>query len=159
MGATSWTAASKKRVCEQALERIAAGESLRSVSRDDQMPSLTTLNDWLTSDEYGEQYTRARDERADAIFEEILDIADDDANDMIVDPETGAERLNSEHVQRSRLRIDSRKWMLGKMKPKKYGDNVNLNHGGHDGGPIEVEHKVDAVEQLGAVLERLAKSS
>ena len=79
------------------------------------MPSLTTLNDWLTSDEYGEQYTRAREDRAEGIFEEILDIADDGTNDMIVDPETGAERLNSEHVQRSRLRVDTRKWMLGKM--------------------------------------------
>ena len=140
MGATSWTAASKKRAIESALLRIAEGESLRSVSRDEQMPSLTTLNDWLTSDEYGEQYTRAREDRAEGIFEEILDIADDGTNDMIVDPETGAERLNSEHVQRSRLRVDTRKWMLGKMQPKKYGDKLDLNHGGGVTVNIAAEH-------------------
>ena len=157
--AAPWTAASRKRATEQAIERVAAGESLRSVSRDEMMPSLTTLNDWLHAEEYAEQYARAREERAAAIFEECLEIADDAVGDMIADPETGEARLNSEHVQRSRLRIDTRKWMVGKMQPKKYGDKLDLNHGGHDGGPIEVEHTIDAGEELESILDRLAKSS
>ena len=140
MAGSPWTAASKKSACEQALKRVADGESLRSVSRDEKMPALTTLNDWLNGEEYAEQYARARDERAAAIFEECLDIADDAANDMIVDPETGAERLNSEHVQRSRLRIDTRKWMLGKMQPKKYGDKLDVDLGGQVTVNIAPEH-------------------
>ncbi len=39
-------------------------------------------------------------------------------------------KLNGEHVQRSRLRIDTRKWLAGKLKPKKYGDRINLDHAG-----------------------------
>ncbi len=158
MAGSPWTAASRQRAIEQALERVAAGESLRSVSRDEQMPPLTTLNLWLNSGEHVEQYTRAREERADAIFEEMFDIADDSSSDMVAN-EDGIERLNSEHVQRSKLRIDTRKWALSKMQPKKYGDKLDLNHGGHDGGPVEVEHKIDAIGELGGFLERLAKSS
>lgn len=70
--------------------------------------------------ELNDQYTRAREERADKIFEEILEIADDSSGDKKY-TENG-EVLDSEYVARSRIKIDARKWMLGKMQPKTYGD-------------------------------------
>ena len=143
--------------CKEILRRVSEGESLTRICRDEDMPALTTANDWLWA-EYSEEYARARDQRAEAIFEETLEIADDGTGDMVIDPETGLERLNNEHVQRSRLRVDTRKWMLGKMSPKKYGDKLDVEHTGKDGGPVEVEHKIDAIKELGAVLERLAES-
>lgn len=78
------------------------------------------------------QYTRAREERADKIFEEILDIADDGTNDFMTivkgDKEYNVE--DKEVTNRSRLRIDARKWMLGKMQPKKYGDKIDVTSDG-----------------------------
>ena len=69
--------------------------------------------------------------RAEEVFEEILDIADDGTNDWMErngkDGETGDTVLNGEHVQRSRLRIDARKWALSKMIPKKYGDKIDTS--------------------------------
>lgn len=78
---------------------------------------------------------RARETQADAIFDEILDIADDGSNDWMEkhDGEGGniGWRENGEAIQRSRLRIDARKWMAGKLRPKVYGDKVELEHSGH----------------------------
>lgn len=115
-------------------ERIAEGESLRAICCDEAMPNTSSVMRWLAAEgaeNLREQYARARDAQADYIFDEILDIADDATNDwMEVNGDDGAYRLNGEHVQRSRLRIDARKWMAGKLRPKKYGDKLDLNHGG-----------------------------
>lgn len=70
------------------------------------------------------QYARAREDRNDKIFEEILTIADANENDTYID-NNGVAKINNEIVQRSRIRIDSRKWMLSKMNPKKYGDKID----------------------------------
>ena len=102
--------------------RMANGESLRSVCRDEAMPALSTVFLWVSKHKaFSEQYTKAMAARADAWFEDIVDIADDSSNDYIETEE--GERFNSEHVNRSRLRIDARKWMIARMLPKKYGDN------------------------------------
>ena len=102
--------------------RMADGESLRSICRDDSMPALSTVFLWVSKhSEFSEQYKLAMASRADAMFEDMIDIADDGRNDYIVNGD-GEERFNTEHVQRSRLRLDTRKWMLSKMLPKKYGD-------------------------------------
>lgn len=104
--------------------RMADGESLRSICRDDAMPALSTVFLWVSKhSEFSEQYRLAMASRADAMFEDMIDIADDGRNDYIVNGE-GEERFNTEHVQRSRLRLDTRKWMLARMLPKKYGDKV-----------------------------------
>jgi hypothetical protein len=47
--------------------------------------------------------------------------------------------LNREHVSRSELRVNTRKWLLSKMLPKKFGDRVEHAHTGKDGGPIQIE--------------------
>ncbi|MDD3645500.1 MAG: hypothetical protein PHR19_08245 [Bacteroidales bacterium] len=112
-------------------DRIEQGESLRSVLRDDNMPSSQTFYIWVDSDELkSKQYARATELRAENIFDEIFDIADDGRNDFTQKNTSDGviEVFNSEHVQRSRLRIDTRKWALSKMNPKKYGDKVGIDH-------------------------------
>lgn len=105
------------------------GESLRSVCRDDAMPSRETVYQWLSKHEaFADQYAKACDVRADQMFDEIFEIADDGTNDFT--EQDGEARVNGEHIQRSRLRIDARKWALSKMMPKKYGDKLDLNHSG-----------------------------
>lgn len=103
--------------------RMAEGESLRSICRDDVMPSLGTVFRWVAKDEqFREQYEAAMGQRAESLFEEILEIADDGANDTY-EAEEG-KRTNTDVIARSRLRVDARKWVLSKMLPKKYGDRI-----------------------------------
>jgi len=108
-------------------ERLSLGESMRSIARDPDMPGITTLFKWIrTDDEFAAQYDRAKEESADAIYDEIQEIADDGTNDWVEqhgdDAAKAAYKLNGESIQRSRLRVDTRKWMASKMKPKRYGD-------------------------------------
>ena len=72
--------------------------------------------------------TRAREEQAEFMAEEILEIADDGRNDfMEQDDSSAAFKINGENIQRSKLRIDTRKWLMGKLKPKKYGERLALD--------------------------------
>ncbi len=134
-------------------ERIAEGESIRDICASDDMPSTSMVFRWLAKEEHAsfrEQYARARETQADVIFDEILTIADDARNDWMKrengDGKEGKE-LNTEHLQRSRLRIDARKWMAGKLRPKVYGDRVAIG-GDKDMDPIQTE-------ETGANLSRL----
>lgn len=125
-------------VADAICERLANAESLRSICCDPEMPGQTTVFRWLADpahDEFRQQYARAREAQADALFDEVLDIADDGTNDWMerknADGEAGLGwQENGEAIRRSQLRIDARKWMAGKLRPKKYGDklDVDVNH-------------------------------
>jgi hypothetical protein len=108
--------------------KLSEGQSLRTVCKSDDMPCKATIFNWLrTSEEFLDQYTRAKQESADALTDEMLDIADDSTNDYMTkhnDDGSEYEALNAEHIQRSRLRIETRKWLSSKLKPKKYGDKI-----------------------------------
>lgn len=123
------TAERKAEVIKIILERISEGESLRAVLPiGNELVDRTIFYEWLNQDtELSNQYTRAREERADKIFEDIIDISDDSSGDVKV-TEFG-EVLNSEFAARSKIRIDARKWMLSKMMPKKYGDKLDVTSG------------------------------
>lgn len=98
--------------------------SIRSALKGRMSPSL--FFDMLRDDEScAKRYARATEIRADMMAEEILDIADESGNDTIV-TEKG-EQENREYINRSKVRIDARKWLLAKMQPKKYGDRLELN--------------------------------
>ena len=136
--------------------RLAAGESLRAICRDNAMPSISTVMGWLfdgNHDKFSEQYARAREAQAEIRADEIVDIADDDTNDFAADKD-GKLVANSEHIQRSRLRVDARKWIAAKLLPKRYGDKIQ--HTGDGGGPIRVRPDLSKLtsEELD-VLERI----
>lgn len=85
--------------------------------------------------EFQEQYARAKEEQADFLAEEMLEIADDKSDDLL-DTEEG-QSANPVAVQRARLRVDARKWAAAKLKPKKYGDKVDFTTDGKQvGGPV-----------------------
>jgi hypothetical protein len=68
----------------------------------------------------------------------LLEISDDGRNDWMQrrgNDERGGWELNGEHIQRSRVRIDTRKWLLSKMLPKVYGDKSEVAGTGPNGGP------------------------
>jgi hypothetical protein len=113
-------------VCKE----IESGKTLRNILKEDKMPSSRTFFIWL--DLYPDkvkQYARATELRAEAIFDDILSIADQNENDTYIN-EFGIEIINSDVIQRSRLRIDARKWVLSKLNPKKFGDKVQTEHSG-----------------------------
>lgn len=115
-----WT----QEVEDEIFKRISDGESIRSICKDDWLPSWTTVNKRLAVDaEFATRYARAREDQADKIFDEILEIVDS---------------TNPENVQVARLRMDARKWMAGKLRPKVYGEKVTQEHQGPDGGPVQV---------------------
>lgn len=131
---------------ELAAFRMGEGESLRSICRDDAMPALSTVFRWLAGDrEFQEQYARAMDARATLLAEEILEISDDSSGDAVTDPETGAVRMDAEFVARSRLPVDSRKWLAARMAPKKYGDKVTQEISGPDGAAVSTITKIELV--------------
>lgn len=90
-----------------------------------ELPAKDTINRWrYRLPEFRCQYAMAKIEQADMLAEECLEIADDDSNDIKVD-EDGNKTFNSEFAARSRLRIDTRKWLASKLLPKQYGPSVD----------------------------------
>lgn len=87
----------------------------------DDLPVKSTVNLWRYKyPEFSTQYAQAKLMQADLLAEECLEIADDDSNDTIINPD-GFEVCNTEFIARSRLRIDTRKWLAAKLLPKQYG--------------------------------------
>lgn len=116
-----------KRVCEFITNE---NKSLRKALMLHDMPNRDTFNEWLKeSDQYARAYACACEERQEALFDEILEISDDNALDVTVDDE-GVYSVQGEIVQRSKMRADNRKWALSKMNPKKYGNKVDVTTDG-----------------------------
>jgi len=138
-----WEGSVKEAAIETIIERIKEGESLRNILSDkrdkENLPSRKLFNEWLRYDSYlSDQYARACMERADAIFEDILEIADETEKDYI--QKDGHQVVNNEAIQRSRLRVDARKWVASKLNPKKYGDNTKQEQS-LDEETKELDHK------------------
>ena len=128
-----YTEAQKNDIINQICDRIENGESLRKVLKDDGMPSSRTFYEWIdSSPEKVKQYARAIEERAEAKFESIeQDYLEEPQRDLI----TG--KIDSGWVQLQRLKIDAKKWELGKLNPKKYSDSIRNEISGLDGKPIQ----------------------
>ena len=106
-----------------------------------EFPNHVVINQWrLAYPNFAYQYENAKRTQAELLAEEILEIADDSARDTIVDAE-GNVRFNSEWLARSRLRVDTRKWVASKLLPKIYGDNSKVET------TVTVRHE-DALKEL-----------
>lgn len=109
------------------IERICAGESLRKICKAPEMPDRATVHRWLLADtDFCDQYARAREIQAEEIFDEILEISDDSRRDYITGDD-GQKRINREAIDRAKLKIDARKWVLSRMQPKKYGNRMEID--------------------------------
>jgi hypothetical protein len=121
-------------------ERIADGETVRQIAASEHMPTAGSIYLALASDaQLSEQYARAREAQLARWEDELLEISDDGTNDWVERENKDGSKyqaFNGEHVQRARLRVDSRKWLMSKRLPKKYGDRVALDGDG-EGGPIK----------------------
>lgn len=137
-----------EKICE---ELSTSSKSLRTICKQEGMPTVRTVLSWLSEGDkedgkpefkaFLHQYARARENQADFLAEEIIEIADDGSNDLmtITKGNTSYEQENKEVTNRSKLRVDARKWIASKLKPKKYGDRIDHNHEG--GQTIIVKHE------------------
>jgi len=117
-------------------EMIADGKSLRSICQDDDMPAQSTVFKWLgDNSSFSEQYAHAREAQADALFDEILHISNTPVigEKVKVDAEGKEEVTRGDMIEHRRLQIDARKWMAGKLRPKKYGDRLDVDLNGNVG--------------------------
>jgi hypothetical protein len=112
-----------KRLCDH----VAAGNSVRSFCRVEGNPGMFMIFQWLREDHiFAQHYTQAMEVRAERMFEDMLDIADDTTGDKKTAIKNGkeVELVDFDNIQRSRLRVDTRKWVLSRMNPKKYGERI-----------------------------------
>jgi hypothetical protein len=125
--------------------------------------AVITVFDWIHDDkEFAKQYARAKEDQADFLAEEILSIADDTSEDEIfIEAEDGsgqtAKRIcNKEFIARSRLRVDTRKWIASKLKPKKYGDKVDVTSGDKplEGATIINLSPIEKATRIAFILQR-----
>ena len=110
-------------IADDICQRLAEGESLLQICRLPGYPRRATVMRWLLNDDpaydaFRDSYARAREMQAEVLADETIDIAD------------GTKRVRKSHVaiESARLRIDARKWLAAKLRPKKYGDKIT-----HDG--------------------------
>jgi len=110
-------------LADELCERLVEGLSLRSICQADDMPGTRTVFRWLRdNEEFKAAYNLAREAQADTLADQILDIADDSSGDVKADGSA-----NPESVQRARLRVDTRKWIASKLKPKVYGERQQID--------------------------------
>ena len=140
-----------QQIADHICTELSKGKSLRSILKEDGMPAYQTVYVWLASNpQFQDQYTRAREDQADTLADEIIAIADEVPEVVpVIDKRTGElieHKLDNAFLQWQKNRIDARKWTAMKLKPKKYGDRVALTGAG-DGSPIQVEsrHVFDTV--------------
>lgn len=129
----AYTEETKEQTFESIIAEIENGRSLRQTLQLEDMPSSSTFFKWLDDDELkSKRYARAREIRAEGILDEMFEIADDGSNDYMTitkgDIEYNVE--DREVTSRSKLRIDTRKWALSKMNPKRFGDRTDITSGG-----------------------------
>lgn len=133
-------------VADLICDKIAEGESLRKICDSEEMPNKATVFRWLAAnEEFSDQYARARESQADTLFDEVLAIADQ--------YDSATDKIDVDHINRARLRIDARKWMAGKLRPKKYGEKLQVE------GDLNHNHKIGASELSDDELARIAAGS
>ena len=111
-------------------DKLTEGMSVRKLCKMDGFPNPSTIYVWIDRfPEFAERYARARETATEDMLEDILEIADDPTID----------------TQEKRVRIDTRKWAMGKLKPKKYGEKTTHEVGNKDGETLKVDNSVDTV--------------
>lgn len=136
----SFSDEARANITEKILSRLAEGEPLAVICRDEGMCDPSTWRNWCKDDEnLAIAYARAREDGFDAIAIDCLHIADDNRKDVRY-TEDDIEIVNSDVIQRAKLRVETRLKLLAKWDPKRYGERVHNEHSNPDGGPLKIEY-------------------
>ncbi len=145
---------------EEICDRIVNGQAITAICKLEHMPHLELVYKWSSDPEHPmfARYERAVRIRAERWVDEILAIADDTTNDLIVDEMGSIIGSNNANIQRARLRVDTRKWLAGKFAPKVYGDKMDINNTNTvNNQTLNLSVRTD--EDLDAILEHLRSGS
>lgn len=124
---------------------IAEGHPLTKICAIDSMPGISTVYRWLHENEqFQDRYRQAREDQADTVFDQTLDIADAEPqlDDVSKDGEGAMLQVNGPFEQWRKTRIDTRKWMAARLRPKKYGELIKQEVSGPDGKPLPLAQPV-----------------
>lgn len=125
-------------IVDAIIDRLSHGEPLAQICRDEGMPHQSTFRDWANADEdLSRRFARAREDGFDQIALDAVNIADYGDEDQVPDAD-GNLRTNSEVIQRSKLRVETRLKLLAKWDPKRYGDRQVI--AGDPEQPLAVNH-------------------
>ena len=122
------------------LDRMSKGESLNAICKEEGMPAESTVRAWALDDVGGiaAKYARARELQAEFWADEIIKLADDSRTGITPkEAQMGVEVTTGDMVERSRIQIEARKWLLSKLLPKKYGDKLEVDNNMN----VTVKHK------------------
>jgi hypothetical protein len=121
---STYTAAAGGEICE----RIAGGEGLKAICRDEHMPPMRTVFGWLrASEEFQQLYREARESQAEGMLDELQALSD-------WQPPTKPDgTIDSGFVAWKKLQVDTRKWAMSRLLPKKYG------HKAGQGAPAPIQ--------------------
>ncbi len=146
---TEYTQELADRICAE----LARCGSLRRVCRKNEWaPWDDTVRLWVAQrEDFALAYARAKEAGIDALVEEGLDIADDGTNDFREVTQAGgvtAEKLDVDHVSRSKLRVGYRQWLAERMAPKKYGVKQDITTNGKElpGASVSVVERLSLEE-------------
>ena len=141
----AYNKANKQDIKDEIIESMSQGQSLKSIlDNGEHLPSRAIIYKWLNKDnldfdkEFLNNYMRAREEYADSMFDDIINIADDNGNDIRMTDNGPV--VDNDVIQRSRLRVDARKWALARMSPKKYGDKIQQD--------VDVKAEIKLVREI-----------
>ncbi len=122
----------KEELYNEILARIEQGESLLQILKDEGMPNRKTFFVWMKeTEEKSNNYAKAMEARQEKLFDEILEIAyTTEDGEVLKETMNGIERTTADMLGHRRLKIDTLKWVLSRMNPKKYGDRIQNEHSG-----------------------------
>ena len=149
-----------REVADAILAKMSEGMTVKEICREAGMPPPSTFRMWLIDDVDGiaARYARARECQMAHWADEVLEASDDGTNDWVMRENKRGELervVDREHIQRSALRVDARKWLLAKLHPE-YMDKIRAEHTGANGGPIQTQVVEDARPALGEFLAEFA---
>jgi hypothetical protein len=136
---------------QEICDRLAQAESLVSICKSEHMPDRSTVYDWIDANKsFADRYAKAKLDGLEYYAEEIVDIADEGTNDWMErnDPKNPGWVQNGEAINRSRLRVDTRKWVLSKLLAKRFGDKIEVN----------ANVNINLADELKSLNDRIAKS-
>lgn len=162
-----------REIFDEILDRMADGETLRSIFMDADMPTYSGFRAWLRGENgaassLGVEYARARQDQADGFAQDITNIADltDETARLAAEAALGelpatataTEKRRAyfyakkRSVEGAKLSIDARKWTAARMNPRRWGDKISLELGMNDEKPIRIDFTNITTEQLEAML-------
>ena len=133
---TGWHTGYTDDIANEICERLVKKQSLLLICSDPAMPSTSMVYRWLEEYEsFRDKYARARKIQADLFAAETIDISDREMTDAV-------------DVAKARLQYDARRWYASKIDAKKYGDKIQQEHTGPDGGAIEISAKTKLISEI-----------